>query len=57
MQKIARAFLEIYGGKEREGDFENFKFHFCHRIAKLIKNRTLHDIMILVTTPQEHQVS
>ena len=24
---------------------ENFKFHFCHRITKQIKNRTLHDIM------------
>ena len=45
MQKVARAFLEIYGGKERERDFEYFKFHFCHRITKQIKNRTLHDIM------------
>ena len=35
---------------------EEFKFHYCHKITKLIKKRILHDTMILVTTPQKHQV-
>ena len=57
MQKITRAVLKFTVARRgKEISEDHHKFHFCHRITKLIKNRTLHDIMILVTTPQKHQV-
>jgi hypothetical protein len=54
---FTRVVLEIYGGKEMRGEaISDFKFHYCHKITKLIKKRILHDTTALVTTPQEHQV-
>ena len=55
---MARVFLEIYGGKEWEGDSfsEDFKFRYCHKITKLESEKILDNTMILVTTPQEHQI-
>ena len=53
LRKHFQKFTVVGRGKEIS---EDFKFHFCHRITKLIKKRTLREIMILVTTPQEYKV-